>query len=227
MSPTCEHCGLESPAGMKFCGECGRPLIGAARRADAQRLHVTVMFCDLVGSAASRDPEDYREILAAYQRLCEHAVARYEGWAAQWAGDGLVAYFGYPSAHEDDAQRAIHAGLAIVELAQLGARLDVELQARVGLHSGVVVAGELGTGGARMERAVIGTTPHVAARLQSLAAPGAVVISDAVQALIGHLFELAPLGEHAPRASVRRWRCIRCSGRPARSAGSRSPGHAR
>src|SRR3954447_14179459 len=199
-SPTCGHCGLENPAGMKFCGGCGRPLAAPEPDEAAQRLHVTVMFCDLVGSTqlvASRDPEDYRELLAAYQRLCEAAVARFEGWAAQWAGDGLLAYFGYPRAHEDDAQRAIHAGLAIVaELGQLSARLDVELQVRVGLHSGVVVAGEVGTGGARLERAVIGTTPHVAARLQSLAAPGAVVISDAVRALIGHHFQLEPLGEH-------------------------------
>ena len=118
MSPTCEQCGFASPAGMKFCGGCGQPLAAPGPDDSAQRLHVTVMFCDLVGSTelvGSRDPEDYRELLAAYQRLCEAAVGRFDGWAAQWAGDGLVAYFGYPRAHEDDAQRAIHAGLAIVD----------------------------------------------------------------------------------------------------------------
>ena len=118
MSPTCEQCGLESPAGMRFCGGCGRPLVTADPAVGAQRRHLTVMFCDMVGStplAESLDPEDFRELLRAYQHACAEVVERYDGWIAQWAGDGLVAYFGYPRVHEDDAQRAVHAGLAIVE----------------------------------------------------------------------------------------------------------------
>src|SRR3954463_16589575 len=171
----CGHCGFEGPAGMRFCGQCGHRLASPGPDEGAQRRHMTVMFCDLVGSTElvdARDPEDFREILAAYQQLCESAVARYDGWSAQWAGDGLLAYFGYPRAHEDDAQRAVHAALAIAaELDLLSAKLDVTLQTRIGLHSGVVVAGEMGTGGARLERAIVGSTPHVATRLHALAGP--------------------------------------------------------
>ena len=192
---------------MKFCGECGRPLAVADRDEGSQRRHVTVMFCDMVGSTNlvdSLDPEDFREILAAYQQTCEAAVQRYDGFSAQWAGDGLLAYFGYPQAHEDQAQRAVHAGLQIVaEIEQCSARLNVPLQVRVGLHSGLVVTGEVGTGGARLERAVVGTTPHIAARLQSLAAPGTVVVSDAVRELVDRHFVLEPLGEHALRGVAR------------------------
>lgn len=203
----CGQCGFDGPAGMKFCGECGRPLAVADRDGSSQRRQVTVMLCDMVGSTKlvdALDPEDFREILAAYQQTCEAAVQRYGGFNAQWAGDGLLAYFGYPQAHEDQAQRAVHAGLQIVaEVERLDARLSVELRVRVGLHSGLVVTGEVGTGAARLERAVVGSTPHIAARLQSLAAPGTVVVSDAVRELVGRHFVLEPLGEHSLRGVTR------------------------
>jgi len=192
---------------MKFCGGCGRPLAGADPGNAGQRRHMTVMFCDMVGStslAESLDPEDFREILTAYQHACARAVERYDGWIAQWAGDGLLAYFGYPRAHEDDAHRAVHAGLAIIEeLARLNARLSVALQVRVGLHSGIVIAGETGTGDARLQRGIVGKTPHVAARIEAIAAPGTVVISDSTRELIDDYFELEGLGEKALRGVAR------------------------
>ena len=207
MSPTCEQCGLESPSGMRFCGGCGRPLVAADPAGGAQRRHMTVMFCDMVGStplADSLDPEDFRELLRAYQHACAEVVERYDGWIAQWAGDGLVAYFGYPRVHEDDAQRAVHAGLAIVEaMVSLSAGLDAALQVRIGLHSGLVIAGESGTGAARLERAAVGATPHVAARLEGIATPGTVVISDATRELVDGYFDLEPLGERELKGVAR------------------------
>jgi class 3 adenylate cyclase len=168
---------------------------------------MTVMFCDMVGStplAESLDPEDFRELLRAYQHACAEVVERYDGWIAQWAGDGLVAYFGYPRVHEDDAHRAIHAGLAIVEaMVSLSDGLDADLQVRVGLHSGLVIAGESGTGAARLERAAVGATPHVAARLEGIAEPGTVVISDSTRELVDGFFDLEPLGERELKGVTR------------------------
>ena len=168
---------------------------------------MTVMFCDMVGStplADSLDPEDFRELLRAYQHACAEVVERYDGWIAQWAGDGLVAYFGYPRVHEDDAQRAVHAGLAIVEaMVSLSAGLEAALQVRIGLHSGLVIAGESGTGAARLERAAVGATPHVAARLEGIATPGTVVISDATRELVDGYFDLEPLGERELKGVAR------------------------
>ena len=171
MSPTCEQCGLESPSGMRFCGGCGRPLVTADPTGGAQRRHLTVMFCDMVGStplADALDPEDYRELLRAYQHACAEVVERYDGWIAQWAGDGLVAYFGYPRVHEDDAQRAVHAGLAIVEAMVLAERLPG--RGAAGAHRPAQRPrdrGRVGHGrGAPGARAAVGATPHVAARLE-------------------------------------------------------------
>ncbi|HSZ05108.1 MAG TPA: adenylate/guanylate cyclase domain-containing protein [Solirubrobacteraceae bacterium] len=195
---------------MRFCGGCGSQLgdgsaaVGLAEARDgAQRRHMTVMFCDLVGStplAESLDPEDFREVLSGYQRACVRAIERFEGYTAKYVGDGLVAYFGYPRAHEDDAQRAVHAGLGILhELVALNERLrearGISLQVRIGLHTGVVVAGEMGAGGTREPLAIVGETPHVAARVESIAAPGSVVISEVTRELIGDCFETEPLGE--------------------------------
>jgi class 3 adenylate cyclase len=164
---------------------------------------MTVLFCDLVGStplAGSLDPEDWREVLSAYQHACVRAIERFDGYTAQYLGDGVVAYFGYPRAHEDDAQRAVHAGLGIVdELVPVNAhfreRLDIPLQVRVGLHTGLVVVGQMGAGEARSQHDIVGETPHIAARLQSFAVPGSVVLSGDTHELIQGYFETEPLGK--------------------------------
>ena len=205
----CPHCGLDSPTGMRFCSGCGGRLedqpvaVPSAAKDTAQRRHMTVMFCDLVGStplAASLDAEDFRDVLSAYQHACVRAIERFDGYTARYVGDGVVAYFGYPRAHEDDAQRAAHAGLGILdELEALKAHIrelhDVSLQVRIGLHTGVVVAGEMGAGGTRSQLDIVGEMPHIAARLESIAPPGSVVISDDTHDLIEGYFETEPLGE--------------------------------
>ena len=153
---------------------------------DAERRQLTVLFCDLVDSttlSSQLDPEDLREVVRAYQEACAKVIARFEGHIAQYLGDGLLVYFGYPLAHEDDAQRAVRAGLGIVEaLGQLNIRLaqerGVHLAVRLGIHTGLVVVGEVG-GGTRQEQLALGETPNLAARLQGLAASNTVVISAA------------------------------------------------
>jgi class 3 adenylate cyclase/tetratricopeptide (TPR) repeat protein len=162
-----------------------------------------VLFSDLVGStplAGLLDPEDFRELLALYHQLAVQAIERYGGYAAQLLGDGVVACFGYPRAHEDDAQRAVYAGLAILEgldglNARLRTRFDATLQVRIGCHTGVVVAGAMEAGSGRDEFAMVGETPHIAARLQGVADPGSVVVSDVTQDLIRGYFETETLGE--------------------------------
>jgi TOMM system kinase/cyclase fusion protein len=172
--------------------------------ADAERRQLTVLFCDLVDStvlASQLDPEDLREVVRAYQDTCAKVIARFEGHIAQYLGDGLLVYFGYPLAHEDDAQRAVRAGLGMVEaLGQLNIRLKqergVELGVRLGIHTGLVVVGEVG-GGARQEQLALGETPNLAARLQGLAAPNTVVISAATVQLLGGFFTCQSLGTPA------------------------------
>jgi class 3 adenylate cyclase/predicted ATPase len=168
---------------------------------EAERRQLTVLFCDLVDStrlASQLDPEEWREVVRAYQDTCAKVIARYEGHIAQYLGDGLLVYFGYPYAHEDDAQRAVRAGLGMVEaLGQLNSRLGqergVQLAVRLGIHTGLVVVGEIG-GGARHEQLALGETPNVAARLQGIAAPNTVVISAATVPLLGGVFACQPLG---------------------------------
>jgi TOMM system kinase/cyclase fusion protein len=168
---------------------------------DAERRQLTVLFCDLVDStvlASQLDPEEWREVVRAYQDTCAKVIARYEGHVAQYLGDGLLVYFGYPLAHEDDAPRAVRAGLGMVEaMGQLNARLSqehgVQLDVRLGIHTGLVVVGDVG-GGARQEQLALGETPNVAARLQGLAAPNAVVISATTLALLGGFFACQALG---------------------------------
>jgi TOMM system kinase/cyclase fusion protein len=167
----------------------------------AERRQLTVLFCDLVDStalASQLDPEDWREVVRAYQDTCAKVIARYEGHVAQYLGDGLLVYFGYPLAHEDDAPRAVRAGLGMVEaMRQLNARLSqehgVQLDVRLGIHTGQVVVGEIG-GGARHEQLALGGTPNVAARLQGIAAPNTLVISAATLPLLGGFFACQPLG---------------------------------
>ena len=169
-----------------------------ARPAEAERRQLTVLFCDLVGStalAARLDPEDLREVIGAYHRRVAETVARFDGFVAKYMGDGVLVYFGYPQAHEDDAERAVRAGLELASAVHaLTPQPDTELQVRVGIATGLTVVGDLIGVGAAREQTVVGETPNLAARLQALAGPGAVVISQATRRLVGRLFELAELG---------------------------------
>jgi len=184
--------------------EAQAPQRGAEPRArDAERRQLTVLFCDLVDStvlASQLDPEEWREVVRAYQETCAKVIARFEGHIAQYLGDGLLVYFGYPLAHEDDAQRAVRAGLGMIEaLGQLNGRLaqerGVQLAVRLGIHTGLVVVGEVG-GGTRQEQLALGETPNLAARLQSMAAPNTLVISAATLPLLGGFFACQALGTH-------------------------------
>jgi class 3 adenylate cyclase len=168
---------------------------------EAERRQLTVLFCDLVDStvlASQLDPEELREVVRAYQETCAKVIARFEGHIAQYLGDGLLIYFGYPLAHADDAQRAVRAGLGIVEaLGQLNTHLTqergVHLAVRLGIHTGLVVVGEVG-GGTRQEQLALGETPNLAARLQGIAAPNSLVISAATLQLLGGFFTYQALG---------------------------------
>jgi class 3 adenylate cyclase len=168
------------------------------RRDEAERRQLTVMFCDLVGStalSARLDPEELREIIAAYHRCCTELVERSGGFVAKYMGDGILAYFGYPQAHEHDAERAVGAGLNLVEVVpKLATHAGSPLQVRVGIATGLVVVGDLIGAGAAQEQAVVGETPNLAARLQALAEPGAVVIASSTRRLTGGLFEYQDLG---------------------------------
>jgi class 3 adenylate cyclase/predicted ATPase len=161
-------------------------------REAAERRQVTVMFCDLVGSTAlstSMDAEDLREIISAYQKCVAETVGRFGGFVAKYMGDGVLIYFGYPRAHEDDAERAVRAGLDLV--AAVGdLKTHVTLQTRVGIATGLVVVGDLIGSGPSQEQAIIGETPNIAARLQSIAEPNSVVIAESTRRLLGNLFEL-------------------------------------
>jgi class 3 adenylate cyclase len=191
----------------------------ATPKYEAERRQLTVVFCDLAGSTAlsgSLDPEQLRDVLLAYQTACAAVVDRYDGHVAQCIGDGLLVYFGIPRAHEDDAQRAVNAGLGIIEaVARLSQRLrrelGIDLGVRIGIHTGLVVAGEMGAGAAREEMAIVGQTPNVAARLQALAVPNTLVISSSTQRLVGSLFLYEDLGAHHLRGMaqpVQAWRVI-------------------
>ena len=165
-------------------------------RDTAERRQVTVMFSDLVGSTAlsvHMDPEDLREVISAYQKCAAETVRRFGGFVAKYMGDGVLIYFGYPKAHEDDAERAVRAGLELV--AAVGSlKTHAPLQTRVGVATGLVVVGDLIGSGASQEQAIVGETPNLAARLQGIAEPNEVVIAEDTRKLIGHLFELEDLG---------------------------------
>jgi class 3 adenylate cyclase/predicted ATPase len=170
----------------------------APRVPEAERRQLTVLFCDLVGStelSARLDPEDMAAVIRAYHGACAAAVERWGGHVAKYMGDGVLAYFGWPRAHEDEAERAVRAGLALTDaLAGLATPADEPLAARVGIATGLVMVGELIGAGAAQEQTVVGETPNLAARLQAVAAPGTLVISQATRRLVGGLFELADLG---------------------------------
>jgi len=162
---------------------------------EAERRQLTVLFCDVVGSthlAERLDAEDLRNVLLSFQKVCAEVVQRHEGQIGLFIGDGVTAYFGYPRAHEDSAQRAVQAGLDIMtgltEFAADG------LEARCGVHTGPVVVGEMGVGEKRLRDGIVGEAPNIAARLQSFAPPGSLVMSEATQRLVEGLFEVEPLG---------------------------------
>jgi class 3 adenylate cyclase/predicted ATPase len=163
---------------------------------DAERRQVTVMFTDLVGStalSARMDPEDLREIISAYQKCVAETVRRFDGFVAKYMGDGILVYFGYPNAHEDDAERAVRAGLELI-VAVNGLKIRASLQTRVGIATGLVVVGDLTGSGEAQERGIVGETPNLAARLQAIAEPDSVVIAESTRKQLGNLFELRDLG---------------------------------
>ena len=182
----------------------------------AERRHVTVMFSDLVGStalSARLDPEDLREIISAYQKCVAETVQRFGGFVAKYMGDGVLVYFGYPQAHEDDAERAVRAGLELIQ-AVGGLKSGAPLQTRVGIATGLVVVGDLTGSGSAQEQAVVGETPNLAARLQGLAEPNTVVIAEGTRRLLGNLFELEDLGAKDLKGitdPVRAWAALRAS----------------
>jgi class 3 adenylate cyclase len=172
---------------------------------EAERRQLTVMFADLVGSTAlSRrlDPEDMREVIRAYQNACVGVITRFEGFVAKLMGDGVLVYFGWPKADEDDAERAVRAGLALIDaVAQLRTPSGEPLAARVGIATGLVIVGDLVGAGAAQERAVVGETPNLAARLQAVAEPNALVIGPTTRRLVAGLFDCEDLGTHSLKGS--------------------------
>jgi class 3 adenylate cyclase/tetratricopeptide (TPR) repeat protein len=169
-------------------------------RDEAERRHLTVMICDLVGStalSARLDPEDMRAVMDAYHAACARIMLAYEGFLAEFRGDGILAYFGYPRAHEDDAERTVRAGLDIIAaVARLETRAAEPLAVRIGIATGLVVVGDPSGGSALREHALVGDTPNLAARLQALAEPGTIVVATSTRRLLGDLFRLRGLGGH-------------------------------
>ena len=201
LSLACTRCKHRNPADARFCNKCGQALSPTPKgpgAEDGERRQLTVLFCDMVGStelAARLDPEDWGEVAARYQRIAAEAVTRFGGHVAQYLGDGLLVYFGYPQAHDDDPERAVRGGLAILDAMQtlndeLTPGRGLRLAVRVGIHTGAVVVGTGSNAGA----AVFGETPNLAARLQAAAAPDTVVMSAATLRLVRGIFVTADLG---------------------------------
>jgi class 3 adenylate cyclase len=235
LGEVCRACGTEGDPGETFCGNCGvafaeaelsapravtshpRPPAGARGR-DPERRHLTVMFCDLVGStelASRMDPEEWRQVVHGYQRSAADVVARFGGHVAEYLGDGLLAYFGWPQAHGDDAERAVRAGLGLVDAVPAH---DVRLVVRVGIHSGLTVVGEREVDGS-IE--AVGDALNVAARVQALAKPGTVYVTEATQRLISGLFLVDAEGPQALKGianPVALYRVVRPSGMRSRVA---------
>jgi class 3 adenylate cyclase len=214
----CPQCGFENAPEARFCSQCAASLTasssrpsadsasvrpGAASRRGAssgERRHLTVLFCDLVGStklAAQLDPEEWRETVAGYQRAAADAITRYGGHVAKFLGDGLMAFFGYPEAHDDDAERAARAGLAIIDtISKLGELPErTKLAVRVGIDSGPVVIGT----GAGKEADIFGEAPNIAARVQAAAEPGTVLVTAATHRLVSGLFVVEERGAQTLR----------------------------
>ena len=234
----CPQCGADNPPDKRFCGNCGAALTAPAAaaitvppriQASGERRHLTVLFCDLVGSteiAAQLDPEEWRETVAAYHRAASEAVTGYGGHVAQYLGDGVMAFFGYPEAHDNDADRAARAALAILDgISKLNEQSDSlplkgggpgsgspqKLAARVGIDSGAVVVGA----GVGKEAEVFGEAPNIAARVQAVAESGTVLITDAVHRLVSGLFVVESRGAPALKGierPLKLYKVIRPSG---------------
>jgi class 3 adenylate cyclase/tetratricopeptide (TPR) repeat protein len=185
-------------AGLKAVPVGAAQAPAVARSREAERRQLTVMFCDLVGStqlSGRLDPEDLQRLIRSYHEAVTAAVAPFEGHVAQLLGDGCLVYFGYPSAHEDDAERAVHSALGVLRaVAALRPQGEARLQTRIGIATGLVVVGEIGAGTAAVEQTASGETPNLAARLQAQAAPGEIVLSDDTRRLLGASFDLEPTG---------------------------------
>jgi class 3 adenylate cyclase/predicted ATPase len=187
-----------------------------SREDRAERRQVTVMFSDLVGStalSARMDPEDLREVISAYQKCVAQTVRRCGGFVAKYMGDGVLIYFGYPRAHEDDAERAVRAGLQLIA-AVTALKLPVPLQTRIGIATGLVVVGDLVGSGVAQEHGIVGETPNLAARLQGIAEPNMVVIAEGTRRLLGNLFEFGDLGAKDLKGiagPVRAWAALRAN----------------
>jgi class 3 adenylate cyclase len=192
------------------------PSTDKAARDTAERRQVTVMFSDLVGSTAlsvRKDQEDLREVISAYQKCVAETVRRFGGFVAKYMGDGVLIYFGYPQAHEDDAERAVRAGLDLIA-AVTSLKSPVPLQTRVGIATGLVVVGDLIGSGEAQERGIVGETPNLAARLQGIAEPNMAVIAEGTRRLLGNLFEFEDLGAKDLKGiagPVRAWGAMRAS----------------
>jgi class 3 adenylate cyclase/predicted ATPase len=225
----CRQCGHGNVPGSNFCANCGTPLAGerapastaagelpATPLGSADRRQVTVMFCDLVGStalSARLDPEDMREIVGVYYRKVAETVHHFDGYVAQYYGDGVLVYFGYPHAHEQDAEMAVRAGLDLVAVIT-ALPSPVPLQTRIGIATGLVVAGDLFKTGEARGHNIVGETPNLAARLQGLVGPNTVVIDEGTRRLIGDIFELHDLGAKFLKGitgSARAWKVLRAS----------------
>lgn len=243
LAEVCASCGFENPPAFKFCGQCASPLgappsVGAppasmqplSLRGDgAERRQITVLFCDVVGSTQlsdKLDPEELRDVIRAYQATSSDVIDRYEGHIAQYLGDGLLVYFGYPRAHEDAPRRAVKTALDIVRAidalnSDLERRYGVTLALRIAIHTDYGVAGDVG-GKGRKEQLVIGRTPNIAARLQELARPNTVVVSDATKQLAERWFAFESCGEHLLKGISRPmtvWRAVSENAHAERSRG--------
>lgn len=224
----CPTCGAENAPSSNFCGKCGAALTALASTPVSktppiaspgvvgERRHLTVLFCDLVGSttiAGQLDPEEWRETIEGYHRAAAEAIVRFDGHVAKYLGDGVMAYFGWPAAHDNDAERAARAGLAILEaIAQLNDQPGhANLSARVGIDSGVVVIGK----GAGNEAEVFGDTPNIAARVQAIAESGTVAITGATHRLVSGLFVVEDCGARELKGierPLRLYHVVRSSG---------------
>jgi class 3 adenylate cyclase len=227
LSRTCGACGFVNEGTEDYCGGCGNALSlgpvtapGGRESGQPERRQLTVMFCDLVGSTVlsqELDPEDLREVIRGYQSSATQVIARYDGFVARYMGDGMLVYFGFPRAHEDDAARAIDAGLKIVESLHDHAKQGdpergADLSVRVGIATGAVVVGDLIGEGASAEAPVVGATPNLAARLQAIAKPNTVVVAQLTRQLAGNLFDYADEGTRKLKGfdqPVRAWRVSR------------------
>ena len=216
----------QQPAAQEPPSPQGDPLLTAPPLPDAAKRQLTVMFCDVVDStnlSGQLDPEEYREVLRAYQAACVEAIQRFDGYIAQHLGDGLLVYFGFPTAHEDDAQRAILAGLGMLDAMQtlntrLGQEHGIRLSIRVGMHTGLTVIGDIGAG-QKHELLALGEAPNIAARIQNLAAPDTVAISADTARLVEGYFTVEDLGRQTLKGvaePLQVYRVLRHSGAQSR-----------